>query len=145
MKKIALLLLLCTPLLLSAQSGDYRDYLKQYFDASGSSETFKVAVKQTIGLMRGQANELDDSTWEELEGELLKASIDDLVDLLVPVYQEHFTVEDLKEIIAFYESPIGKKLSAKTPLITQASMEVGAQWGAQLGEKVAEKIGAQKY
>lgn len=54
---------------------------------------------------------------------------DNLVKVYVPIYQKHLTLDDLKKIVAFYESPVGKKLGAVTPAITMEGMTAGQQLG----------------
>ncbi len=71
---------------------------------------------------------------------MMSTSITELVKLLVPTYQKHLSLEDLKGIIAFYESPLGIKYAEKTPFITQESMAIGQQWGMLLGQKIAKKM-----
>ncbi|GAB3933482.1 DUF2059 domain-containing protein [Mucilaginibacter myungsuensis] len=41
---------------------------------------------------------------------------------LCQVYAREFTVAELKELTAFYKSPIGIKFQAKTPIILQTTM-----------------------
>lgn len=142
MKKLFIFLSvsLCLSITTQAQSDEYKAYLSKYFEVSGSSKTFEVAIKQTVQTMKGQSSGLSDETWNELEKEFLSTSMDDLVDKLLPVYENYLSINDLKAIIKFYESRVGKKLAANTPLITQESMQVGAQWGMELGEKVMRRI-----
>jgi len=46
----------------------------------------------------------------------------DLVDdVYLPTYRKHFTEREMIELINFYKSPVGKKLSALTPTIMQES------------------------
>jgi hypothetical protein len=52
---------------------------------------------------------------------------------------------DLKEIIKFYESSVGKKLAQKTPVITQESMQAGQQWGQVIAGKVMKKMQEKGY
>lgn len=40
-------------------------------------------------------------------------------EMLVPVYQQHFTKTDVDQIIAFYSSPAGQKFVNEQPLIIQ--------------------------
>lgn len=138
------LLLFATPWILNAQDTEYKQLLSRYFEVSGSKETFEVAIKQTIQTMQTQTVGLDEEAWNELEKEFLSTSIDDLVDILVPIYTKHLSVADLKGIIKFYESPVGQKLAEKTPFITQESMQSAGQWGMQLGQKVMERIEEKK-
>ncbi|MNL81411.1 hypothetical protein D3C87_2085160 [compost metagenome] len=53
--------------------------------------------------------------------------------------------QDLKELIAFYQSPIGKKLAEKTPFIVADSMQAGQVWGKKLGEDIIKKIQEKGY
>ena len=63
-----------------------------------------------------------------------------LVDLLVPIYKNHFTEQDLKEAIELYKTPIGKKISEKTPIIAQETMQASMQWGMELAEKMQKYV-----
>ncbi|NEW84922.1 MAG: DUF2059 domain-containing protein, partial [Mariniphaga sp.] len=55
---------------------------------------------------------------------------------LIPVYKKHFTQDDVKAIIAFYESPAGNKLAEKTPLIAVEAMQSSQAWGMGLFGKI---------
>ena len=51
-----------------------------------------------------------------------------LVDRVVPIYDKYFTGEELKRLIAFYQSPLGRKVIAAMPLLLQrirADLEQG--------------------
>jgi uncharacterized protein len=47
---------------------------------------------------------------------------------LVPVYAKHFTHEDIRGMLAFYDSPLGKKMIQSMPAVAQDSMAVGQRW-----------------
>ena len=67
----------------------------------------------------------------------------ELIELLVPVYVDTFSADDLRGLIAFYRSPVGKRLLESQPNLVQASMEAGEMWGAELGKQVAEELEAE--
>jgi len=50
---------------------------------------------------------------------------------LVAVYAKHFTVQDVRGLIAFYSTDLGKKLIDQTPLLVQESAAVGQEWATQ--------------
>ncbi|MCX6219801.1 MAG: DUF2059 domain-containing protein [Bacteroidia bacterium] len=56
--------------------------------------------------------------------------------LLIPVYKKHFTQEEVKAIVAFYETPAGKKLAEKTPMVTMESMQLSQTWAMSLMGKI---------
>ena len=66
--------------------------------------------------------------------------IDDFVKLYAVIYDRHFSHEEIKDLITFYESPIGKRFIEETPGITRDSMAAGQEWGMRLGLKIMEEL-----
>ena len=77
--------------------------------------------------------------------EFLNTSLDDLVEMLVPVYSKYMTQGDLEKLIEFYQTPVGKKYAKSTPMITQESMQVGQQWGMKIGQEFEKKMKEKGY
>ena len=50
--------------------------------------------------------------------------VEDILRDMVPVYQKHLSESDLKEIIAFYSSPTGKKVIQEMPAMSAEAMRV---------------------
>jgi len=124
---------------------EYSKTLKKMFEVSGSEESYKAVIKQMFPMLKGQYSNVEADVWNDLEKEFLKTSLDNLTEMLAPVYSSHLTIEELKEIIKFYESPVGKKFAAETPSIMQESMQVGQQWGMKIGQDFAEKMKERGY
>ena len=59
-------------------------------------------------------------------------------DKIAKIYMELYTSEDIKAMIAFYESPLGKKMSEKSSELTRKSMLTGEEWGRDL-RKIMDK------
>jgi hypothetical protein len=51
-----------------------------------------------------------------------------LHDQIVGVYAKHFTHDEVKGLIAFYTSTLGRKAVAELPLLAQESAALGQQW-----------------
>jgi uncharacterized protein len=136
-------------LLLSAPAfsqGDksYEKTLKKMFEVSGSEESYKAVIKQMFDMFKDQYPETERKIMDEMEGEFLKTSLDDLVEMLVPVYKKYMSEEELQELIKFYQTPVGKKYAKNTPAIMQESMQLGQQWGLKIGQKFQEKLAEKK-
>lgn len=58
--------------------------------------------------------------------EILKS--DAIIENIVPVYVKHFTPAELKELIAFYKSPVGAKNLSLTPVLMTEVMEVTGRY-----------------
>lgn len=63
-----------------------------------------------------------------------------LISLCVPLYDKYFTERDLQQLIAFYESDIGKKSARVMPQMMGESAQIGAQWGQSLAPLIAQRL-----
>jgi len=138
-------LLFAASLTQAQESTSYSQTLKEMFAVSGTENTYKSIIGQMFGMFQQQYPQVDSAMWQELEGEFMQASLNDLADMLVPVYQKHLTEEDLKAVIAFYATPTGQKFAQKTPLITQESMQIGQAWGQQIAQDFVKKMEDRGY
>lgn len=139
MKKNLLLLALCTvvmaaiPMTACAQTPteEYKETLHKMLTVSGGFAAADAMVPQTINMLR-QNSDIPEDFLKELSAAMTGKFINRMTEILAPIYQKHLTLKDLKEIIAFYESPVGQKLATATPLISQESMQVGQQLGMEI-------------
>ncbi|MCP4577315.1 MAG: DUF2059 domain-containing protein [Deltaproteobacteria bacterium] len=53
---------------------------------------------------------------------------DGLIDRVVPLYNKHYTHNEIRTLIRFYETPLGKKVTALRPQIAQEGMVVAEEW-----------------
>lgn len=147
MKKttLSLLLIWSTTLAFSQDTGTYNSSLKKMIQVSGSEVAYKGVVNQMIAMFKQQQSNVPTEFWDEFAAEMNKDAITQLVNMISPIYQKHLTEADLHGVIAFYETPVGKKFAEKTPLITQESMLAGQEWGKQIGLRVVERLKGKGY
>ena len=89
------------------------DMLKQL--ATSVSATFWPVVEQ-----RARADKIDDATIAELRAEFERiqfAFASDAMKDAPPIYARHFTVDELKELTAFYQTPAGAKALREMPQV----------------------------
>ncbi len=60
------------------------------------------------------------------------ATMPALYDKMAVIYMGIYTKDDIKAMLAFYESPIGKKINEKAGEIMEKSQAVGKEWGEEL-------------
>ena len=68
----------------------------------------------------------------------------ELLTLSAASWDKHYSHDEIKQLVAFYESPIGKKMVATQPLIVQESQVAGQQWGATLMRNLNNAIAKEK-
>ena len=55
-------------------------------------------------------------------------------------YATNFTEQELKEVLAFYKSPAGKKLISEQPKVVDASLKFAQTWANSLSDEVVGKM-----
>ena len=133
MKKIFITLILLISFNSLTSQDNYKSLLIDYMTAQGQFETFNATIDQMGSMMGVTIKESD-------KEEFTKDVMESLIDLLVPVYKKHFSEQDLKDAIEMYKTPIGKKISEKTPIIAQETMQASMQWGMELSQKMQKYI-----
>jgi hypothetical protein len=69
-----------------------------------------------------------------------KASAAELVELIVPVYDRHFSDDEIKQLISFYQTPVGKKAIAELPQVLAESQRIGSEWGQRVGRESMDEV-----
>lgn len=67
-------------------------------------------------------------------GKEFDATLPALYEEIAKIYMETYTHEDIKQMLKFYESPVGKKMANSTGEIGKKSAVVGQEWGMALQE-----------
>ena len=72
--------------------------------------------------------------------ELVDKRSADLIEATATVYVRHFTVEEMRQLTAFYRQPVGQKLLEKLPAITQEALIVGQKFGQAVAVELQGRI-----
>jgi hypothetical protein len=59
------------------------------------------------------------------------------------IYASHFTEAELKQLLAFYQSPLGQKVITEEPKTADESMAMAGSWADKLSEEVISKMRAE--
>jgi uncharacterized protein len=143
MKKILLALL--TTLIFTgafAQDSEKTVHIKKLLDLTGSGKLGVQVMQTMITSFKQSTDSVPDKFWEEMAKEI---NADTLVSMIIPIYEKYYTDEEILQMIAFYETPLGKKVIATLPFIMKESMEIGQEWGKQVGEKVYLRLKEKGY
>lgn len=73
----------------------------------------------------------------------LAPRFDEIGNELANLYATSFTEQELKDLLAFYKSPLGKKLLIEQPKIADASLKFAQNWANALSDEVIAKMRAE--
>jgi hypothetical protein len=66
----------------------------------------------------------------------LAPRFEELTSEVAKLYAAHFTEAELKELLAFYKSPVGAKLITEQPKVGEDGLKFAQDWANQLSDKV---------
>ncbi len=78
-------------------------------------------------------------TMQALQPEFMQKQAE-VADMMANAYASHFTEAELKEILAFYNTPTGKKMVGELPKVMQQSLASAREYGNKLSEQLVVRI-----
>lgn len=64
----------------------------------------------------------------------------ELEKMIVPLYDKHYTHSEIKELIKFFSTPIGKKYSIVAELLMQDMMPIAQKWGEKIAPIMVRRV-----
>jgi len=86
----------------------------------------------------GLAKDLNEIT-AKMRAELTPR-FDELTNEVAKIYATHFTEPELKELLAFYKTPVGVKLIAEQPKVGEEGIKFAQDWANGLTDQVIAKM-----
>ena len=143
MKKIFFTALICMlAYIIYGQTSTKTEKVRQLLELMGSGKLAEQVAGQMITLFQNAYTDVDKQFWDEFSKEMKTA---ELLELIVPIYEKYYTEEEVEQLITFYKTPLGKKVTESLPMITQESMEAGRMWGEGIGMKVVQRLREEGY
>ncbi len=123
-------------------SAETQKDIRKLMELTGSRNLIVQIMNQVLGPVKQAMPNVPEEFWTNF---MAKIDTGKLIDMTVPIYAKHFTHEEIKELLAFYQKPIGQKVIATLPAVMQESMLAGQKWGQKLGQQVVEELKAAGY
>ena len=119
-----------------------RRLLKAMSIAETTLKLMRTQMSELVQMLENGPNRMTDRAIDTIVEEMQKVApqaIDEIVDAVVALYVERFTKQEMQEIAAFYETPVGKKaIRELTPLMLEAS-KIGQTIGQRLGQDAGQR------
>jgi len=64
----------------------------------------------------------------------------DVINEVSRVYAEHFTETELREILAFYKTPAGRKMIVEEPKVIDQSLKAAQAWAVNFSDVVLKRF-----
>ncbi len=139
---VALILLSPTSPLSSSEDNRHRELVVELMELTGAAELGAQVGGAMIEQMKPAMPQVPAEWWERFSAKIDSAEI---VQVIVPIYEKHFTVEELQATLEFYKSPVGRAVLEKMPAVTQESMAAGQEWGRSVAQEILRELQADGF
>src|SRR5262245_58823214 len=86
--------------------------IRKMMTLTGSDKMAVAMMQQMIDAMKPSMPQVPEKFWTEF---MTEVKPEELIDLIVPVYDKHFTHDDIKQLLDFYQTPVGQKVIGVMP------------------------------
>ena len=117
--------------------------LQETHATDNMSAILDALVPQMLQVMKQQEPTLTDDTLKLISGMLLdemKSRIPIMIAANARIYANHFTLDELKAIEQFYQSPAGQKAITELPAIAKETFPLGVAWGRESAAEALPKV-----
>ena len=122
---------------------------KQILEIKHADSIFEPLVRGVVIKTRDffmQTNFMWGKDLNEVANNLIKqysARTGELMNDAARIYASHFTEPELKQLLTFYQSPLGQKVIAEEPKAADESMAMAGSWADKLSEEVINTMRAE--
>ena len=109
-------------------------------------KVLELLVKQGNGVglrdqfIKGMKMGLPDVPEDFFDGLIEEEEFQHLERLVVGIYRKHWTPEEIDELLAFYDTPLGKKVASRQNAIMEETFQVTQTWGMTIVPRITQKL-----
>jgi len=111
--------------------------IRKLLEVTGTTRAMPEMMDQMMAELRKALPNVPSEFWDEFRKEI---NIDELVTLIMPVYDKHMSLEDIKAANVFFATPAGRNFAEKMSIMSAEGFEIGRKWGESKGRLVAERL-----
>jgi len=140
------------PIYAAIEPSDKKSLVAVHLEQSGQSDA-AIAKQYTEILVKQMTPHLKNNGYEEggrayiILEEVIREAVDEeivskniMLETMYPIYSKHLSVDELKQLIELYKTPINKHIIGVMSLIGQESMRAGQKFGESIGPVLNSKI-----
>ena len=109
--------------------------IRKLIQLTRAEQTMLDGMKIGLDAQKTAQPDIPDVFWDEFI-KRATANIGDFVTILVGVHDRHYTKEQIDQMIAFFETPVGRMMAEKQPAVALETVAAAERWGMKMGMQV---------
>jgi uncharacterized protein len=121
--------------------------LLQITGAENVSEQFSSTIlHQMFASLKAARPDIPDRAYKVMEREISSilsehvSTPGGLLDQVIFVYDKYYTDQEIRELLTFYSSPIGKKVVSTMPTVLNESIMAGQRWEESIAPEIKTRL-----
>ena len=119
-----------------------RDEIRKLIELTGAANISADALRKIIDPLRAGFPQVPEEFWNTF---IKEVHSDELIDLVVPIYDKYYTRDEIQDLTRFYQSPIGQKTIKVLPKLSAEAIDAGQEWGKMVADRAMRKLREQGY
>jgi uncharacterized protein len=111
--------------------------IRELLVLTGAGNLGAQIVQNVLPALKKALPSAPNSFWDDFMKDVRS---DELITLIIPIYQRNLSEEDVQAALRFYRTPTGQRLVTALPAITQQSVQAGQEWGQALAQRATAKF-----
>lgn len=117
------------------------DSIRELLVLTDADKLSRTLLQRLVPTLQQLLPDAPDAFWRDFIAEVDHAELEAMI---IPIYQQHLSEEDVRQLVAFYSTPVGRKLVRLQPVIAEESLHIGQDWGRNLALKAKAHYQAYK-
>jgi hypothetical protein len=119
---------------------------KEIITAKGANKMYEPVIVEVVDRTKGvllQTNPMLSRDLNEIAARLkteYAPRVGEILNEVAKMYASRFTEAELKDVLAFYKSPVGRKVITQEPVILDQSAGNVNEWANKLADEVISKF-----
>src|SRR5438270_9989040 len=114
-----------------------RTEIRKFIELTGAANVSADALRQIIAPLRSGFPQVPDEFWDTF---LKEVRSEELIDLVIPIYDKYYTRAEIHDLTAFYQSPVGQKTIKVLPKLSAEAIDAGQEWGRMVADRAMRKL-----
>lgn len=133
----ALALAICGGQAMAATTPASEEQVRQLMEVVGVGKMLSQMNAQAVSTMQQSMPCVPGDFWQNY---MDANQTQQFIGRLVPVYQHHFTADELDGMLKFYRSPLGQKVITEMPTTMAEANQAGQQWSHDRSDQMIAEL-----
>ncbi len=116
---------------------------RRVLEVSGTTEAMLASMRANLPAQRAAMPQVPPEFWTRFEARIVQDA-PQLVDSIAVLYAVTLTRPDLEALVAFYTSPVRRRLRAAQPALVTQGSAIGQRWGMRIGAEIGASLPRQE-